>query len=75
MEGRITIELRTDHTPDSGSGLPDLGHDAYSLMKAISALTFKDANGKAHPIGDCARTVTRQSRRKCSRPPNRSSSP
>jgi hypothetical protein len=33
MEGRITIELRTEHTPDSGSGLPDLGHDAYWLMK------------------------------------------
>lgn len=29
MEGIITIRLRTDHTPDSGSGLPDLGHDAY----------------------------------------------
>jgi hypothetical protein len=52
MEGTITIELRTGHTPDSGSGLPDLGHDAYWLMKAIPALTFKDANGKERPIGE-----------------------
>jgi hypothetical protein len=52
MEGRITIELRTDHTPDTGSGLPDLGHDAYWLMKKIPAITFKDANGKERPIGD-----------------------
>lgn len=52
MEGTIRIELRTSHTPDSGSGLPDLGHDAYWLMKAIPALTFKDANGKERPIGE-----------------------
>jgi hypothetical protein len=52
MEGKITIELRTAHTPDSGSGLPDLGHDAYWLMKVIPTLAFKDANGKERPIGD-----------------------
>jgi len=52
MEGRITIELRTDHTPDSGSGLPDLGHDAYWLMKQIPTIPFKDANGKERPIGE-----------------------
>jgi hypothetical protein len=52
MEGRITIELRTEHTPDSGSGLPDLGHDAYWLQKTIPTLPFKDANGKERPIGD-----------------------
>jgi hypothetical protein len=52
MEGKITIELRTDHTPDSGSGLPDLGHDAYWLKKTIPMLPFKDANGKERPIGD-----------------------
>jgi hypothetical protein len=45
MEGRITIELRTEHTPDSGSGLPDLGHDAYWLMKQIRELVYKDASG------------------------------
>jgi hypothetical protein len=52
MEGKITIELRTDHTPDSGSGLPDLGHDAYWLKKTIPTIPFKDANGKERPIGD-----------------------
>jgi hypothetical protein len=44
--------LRTDHTPDSGSGLPDLGHDAYWLKKTIPTLPFKDANGKERPISD-----------------------
>jgi hypothetical protein len=52
MEGKITIELRTSHTPDSGSGLPDLGHDAYWLIKTIPTLTYKDANGKERPIGE-----------------------
>jgi len=32
MKGKITIELITE-TPDSGSGLPDLGHTAYWLKK------------------------------------------
>jgi hypothetical protein len=35
MGGKITIELRTEHTPDSGSRLPKRGHDAYWLMKAL----------------------------------------
>jgi hypothetical protein len=52
MEGTIRIELRTNHTPDSGSGLPDLGHDAYWLKKTIPTLPFKDANGKERSIGD-----------------------
>ena len=52
MQGFITIRLRTEHTPDTGSGLPDLGHDAYWLMKEIPKLDFKDANGKIRPIGD-----------------------
>jgi hypothetical protein len=52
MQGTITIELHLDHTPNSGSGLPDLGHDAYWLMKAIPGLIFKDANGKERPLGD-----------------------
>jgi hypothetical protein len=52
MEGKITIELRVAKTPDSGSGLPDLGHDAYFLKKTIPGLTFKDANGKERPIGE-----------------------
>ncbi len=52
MEGFITIRLRTEHTPDTGSGLPDLGHDAYWLMKRIRELEYKDANGKLQALGE-----------------------
>jgi hypothetical protein len=52
MEGRITIELRTDSTPDSGSGLPDLGHDAYWLMKTIRDLVYTDKNGNETAMGE-----------------------
>ena len=45
MQGTITIELTTT-TPDSGSGMPDLGHDAYWLKKQLPELEFKDTNGK-----------------------------
>jgi hypothetical protein len=37
MNGRIIIELSTN-TPDTGSGLPDLGHVGYWLMKEIPKL-------------------------------------
>lgn len=50
MEGRITIELRGAHTPDTGSGLPDLGHDAYWLMKVIQELVYTDASSKETPM-------------------------
>jgi hypothetical protein len=46
MEGKITIELRTDHTPDSGSGLPDRGHDAYWLKKTIPTLRSRTRTGR-----------------------------
>lgn len=52
MDGTITIRLRTPRTPDSGSGLSDLGFDAAWLMKEIPKLKFKDSNGKVRPIGD-----------------------
>lgn len=52
MEGKITLELRTDHTPDSGSGLPDLGHDAYWLMKMIRDLVYTDAGGTETKMGE-----------------------
>jgi hypothetical protein len=52
LEGKITIELRTDHTPDSGSGLPDLGHDAYWLMKMIRDLVYEDAGGTKTKMGE-----------------------
>lgn len=52
MEGTIAIKLRTDKTIETGSGLPDLGHDAYWLTKTVPDLTFKDSNGKERPLGD-----------------------
>jgi hypothetical protein len=45
MRGTITIELITT-IPDSGSGMPDLGHDVYWLMKELPNLEYKDTNGK-----------------------------
>jgi hypothetical protein len=51
MHGTITIELQTK-TPDTGSGLPELGYDAYSLLKNVPGIEYKDANGKERPIGD-----------------------
>jgi hypothetical protein len=52
VEGKITIELRTERTPDTGSGLPDIGHDAYWLKKTIPTLVFKDANGTERPLAE-----------------------
>jgi GTP-dependent phosphoenolpyruvate carboxykinase len=40
----------TTKIPDSGSGMPDLGHDAYWLMKHLPAMEFKDTNGKMKPL-------------------------
>jgi hypothetical protein len=45
MNGIITVELSTK-IPDSGSGMPDLGHDVYWLMKELLKLSYKDTNGK-----------------------------
>ena len=50
LKGTISISLTTD-TPDSGSGMPDLGHDAYWLMKELPKLSFQ-ANGKTVQLGD-----------------------
>ena len=52
MEGKIWIELTAlkDH-PDSGSRMPDLGHDAYFLKKELLDLTWTE-NGKKHSLGD-----------------------
>lgn len=49
MKGTITIELTTT-IPDSGSGMPDLGHDVYWLKKHLSELELKDTNGKMKPL-------------------------
>ena len=35
MQGKIVIELALDHTAETGSGLPDIGHVAYELRKHI----------------------------------------
>lgn len=58
-EGTITIELvRTRPETPTGSGLPDLGHTAYQLMKSLPALPYKDVGGKLRPLGDHFRIRT-----------------
>jgi hypothetical protein len=49
LRAKIVIELTTK-VPDSGSGMPDLGHDAYWLMKELPNLQYKDTNGKMKPL-------------------------
>jgi hypothetical protein len=44
MKGRIVIELELDHTPETGSGLPDIAHNAYDLRKHIEAFVWTDKN-------------------------------
>lgn len=50
MKGTITISLTTD-TPDSGSGLPDLGHDLYWLIKELPELTYRSGSREIR-LGD-----------------------
>jgi len=52
MDGRIVIELGRGPTPPSGSGLPDLAHTAYQLMKVLKTIEYKDVSGKMRPLGD-----------------------
>jgi hypothetical protein len=49
LKAKIVIELTTE-IPDSGSGMPDLGHDVYWLMKELPKLQYKDTNGKMKPL-------------------------
>ena len=51
MKGRIAIELTTE-IPDSGSGMPDLGHDVYWLMKELAKLEYKTTNGQMKPLSE-----------------------
>lgn len=51
LKAKIVIELTTE-IPDSGSGMPELGHDVYWLMKELPNLQFKDSNGKMKPLSD-----------------------
>ena len=53
MKGKIVIELALDHTPDSGSGLPDIAHVAYDLRKHIEELEVPDKHtGKLWKLKD-----------------------
>jgi len=51
LRGRILIELTAD-VPDTGSGMPDLGHDVYWLMKELPKLEYKTTNGKMKPLSE-----------------------
>ena len=54
--GKITIELLAQ-TPDTGSGLPDLGHVAYWLKKTLPTLEFEDTHNKTHKLGEKYKVV------------------
>ena len=49
LKAKIVIELMTN-VPDTGSGMPDLGHDVYWLMKELPNVQYKDTNGKMKPL-------------------------
>jgi hypothetical protein len=55
MKGRIVIELELEHTPETGSGLPDIAHTTYDLRKHIDAFVWTDKtperNGSSPSIG------------------------
>jgi hypothetical protein len=43
MKGTIRIELRTlKDLPESGSKMPEMGHDAYWLKKALAELAWDE---------------------------------
>lgn len=43
MKGTIRIELRTlKELPDSGSKMPEMGHDAYWLKKELLKLAWNN---------------------------------
>lgn len=49
-KGAITLRLVVEHTPKTGSRLPDLGFDAAWLMKRVPELVFEDSNGRERRI-------------------------
>src|SRR3954451_21651371 len=52
-QGKITIELtRKRETRETGSDLPDLGHDAYWLAKQIRELVGTSKAGEEVRMGD-----------------------
>ena len=59
MRGKVIIELALDHTPDTGSGLPDIGHVAYDLRKHIEQYEWPDKNtGKVWKLSEHWRVVS-----------------
>lgn len=49
MKAKIVIEL-TGEISDTGSGMPELGHDAYWLMKELPNFEFKESSDKMKPL-------------------------
>jgi hypothetical protein len=53
MKGKLIIELdRINEQSDTGSGMPDLGHDIYFVKKEILNLEWTDSDGRKHKLGD-----------------------
>jgi hypothetical protein len=54
VKSKLIIELdRIKEQADTGSGMPDLGHDIYWIKREILNLTWKDEKtGKEHKLGD-----------------------
>jgi hypothetical protein len=52
MKGTIRIELRTlKDLPETGSKMPEMGHDAYWLKKELLKLAWDD-HGTPVPLSD-----------------------
>jgi hypothetical protein len=53
LKSKLSIELdRINDQPDTGSGMPDLGHDVYFVKKEILNLEWTEANGTVHTLGE-----------------------
>ena len=53
MKSKLIIELdRIKDQSDTGSGMPDLGHDIYFIKKEILNLKWTDSDGNEHPLSD-----------------------
>jgi hypothetical protein len=53
VEGTITIELtRRQPTRETGSDLPDLGHDGYWFAKQVRDLVWKSKSGEEVRMDD-----------------------
>ena len=53
MQGKITIELtRRGGTRETGSDLPDLGHDAYWFAKQMRELVWQSKSGEQVRMAD-----------------------